>query len=375
MDPRFELVSPTHASDTESEYLAAANGDPSPASLPPKEDAWKPFITDASDIIFKEIPPVIEIIEGIICEQSKLVLGSGSKSYKTWLTIDLALSVSHGVTTLGRKTSRRKVMYVNLELKSDTFERRLQAVARAKGLAIEPGWFFHLPLRGKLTLQLLQVTITRLIAICLEKGFTVIVLDPVAMLNTLGDENSSKDQVVLMNEIDRMTTEASCTVILNDHFGKGNQSEKDPLDAIRGSSAKGGAIDAAMIIRKHDVDDAYRVDMIHRELPPVEPFVIGWNYPLMELRADLDPEDMKKSKGGRPKDFTLSFLLEPIKNTSQESSITISAWSKILGIPRKTLSDNLAELRKRDYIKTTGEGTHARQYITEIGLVYLENEP
>jgi len=375
MDPRFELVSPTHASDTESEYLAAANGDPAPAALPPKEDAWKPLLTDAADIIFKEIPPVIEIVDGIICEQSKLVIGSGSKSYKTWLTIDLALSISHGVTALGRNTSRRKVMYVNLELKSDTFERRLQAVAKAKGLAIEPGWFLHLPLRGKLTLQLLQVTITRLIALCLERGITVIVLDPVAMLNTQGDENSSRDQIVLMNEIDRMTTEAVCTVILNDHFGKGNQSEKDPLDAIRGSSAKGGAIDAAMIIRKHDIDDAYRVDMIHRELPPIEPFVISWNYPLMELRPDLNPDDMKKVKGGRSKEYELSFLLEPIRNTSKESSITISAWSKILGIPRKTLSDYLAVMRKRDYIRTTGEGTSARQYITEIGLTYLENEP
>lgn len=375
MDPRFELISPAHPADAEAEYLAKENGAEIPVLPEPKEDPWLPFITDAADIIVKEIPPVIQIIVGIVCEMSKLVIGSGSKSYKTWLTIDLALSVSHGVKALGLETSRRKVLYVNLELKPDTFERRLQAVAKAKGMVIEPGWFYHLPLRGKLSLTLLQVIINRLIAICLEKGITVIVLDPVAMLNTQGDENSSRDQIVLMNEIDRLTTDAKCTVILNDHFGKGNQSEKDPLDAIRGSSAKGGAIDAAMILRRHDVEECFRVDIIHRELPPIEPFVIGWNYPLMEPRTDLDPEEMKKSKGGRSKDYELAFLLTPIRNTSRESSITISAWSKILGIPRKTLSDYLAELRKRDYIRTIGEGTSARQYITIIGLTYLENEP
>lgn len=373
MPPRFD-ISDEELAASEANMMGQSNGDP-PVLPEPKEDAWLPFITDAADIIVKEIPPVIQIIVGIVCEMSKLVIGSGSKSYKTWLTIDLALSVSHGVKALGLETSRRKVLYVNLELKPDTFERRLQAVAKAKGISIESGWFYHLPLRGKLSLTLLQVIINRLIAICVEKGITVIVLDPVAMLNTQGDENSSRDQIVLMNEIDRLTTDAKCTVILNDHFGKGNQSEKDPLDAIRGSSAKGGAIDAAMILRRHDVEECFRVDIIHRELPPIEPFVIGWNYPLMEPRTDLDPEEMKKSKGGRSKDYELSFLLTPIRNTSRESSITISAWSKLLGIPRKTLSDYLAELRKRDYISTIGEGTSARQYITIIGLTYLENEP
>lgn len=356
----------------EAEYLAHTNGDSTPVIA---EDQWRPLITDAADIVERQIPPVVEIVKSLVCAQSKLVIGSGSKSYKTWLTLDMAFSISHGQKFLGLDTTRLKVLYVNLELKPDTFERRLQAVARAKGVIVEPGWFFHLPLRGKLSVQLLQVTISRLIKFCQDMKIGAAVLDPVVMLNTMGDENSSRDQVVLMNEIDRLTTEANCTVLLNDHFGKGNQSEKDPLDAIRGSSAKGGAIDAAMILRRHDVEDCFRVDVIHRELPPVEPFVIGWKYPLMELRHDLNPEEMKKVKGGRPKDFSPQELLVPIRDTTPDSSITITAWSKLLGISRNTLSGYLPELRQRDYIRTAGEGTASRQFITETGKIYLENEP
>ncbi len=85
-------------------------------------------------------------------------------------------------------------------------------------------------------------------------------------------------------------TDLQCTAIFNDHSGKGNQSEKDPLDVIRGSSAKGGDLDAAMVLRKHDVDGCFRVDLVHRELAPVAPFCIGWNFPLMELRPDLNAD-------------------------------------------------------------------------------------
>lgn len=375
---RFDISDEELAAAEES-FLSIAgtngvNGD-HPAPRQSGHDQWKPLLADAADIILVEIPPPVEIIKSLLCECSKFVIGSGSKAYKTWLTLDMALSISHGMPTLSLATERRRVLYVNLELKKPTFERRLQAVARAKGMLLESGWFIHLPLRGHYSLLLCQVIVNRLIAICKEHGITVVVIDPVAMLNTQGDENSSRDQIVLMNEIDRLTTEAGCTVILNDHFGKGNQSEKDPRDAIRGSSAKIGAIDAAMILRVHDVEDCYRADIIQRELPPVEPFVIGWKFPLMQVRTDLDPEAMKKTKGGKTKNFTPSELLLPIKNTTVESSITITAWSKLLGIPRTSLAGNLAELRQRDYIRTVGEGTTSRQYITEMGLTYLENEP
>lgn len=87
--------------------------------------------------------------------------------------------------------------------------------------------------------------------------------DPLFKLNIAGEENSTRDQTVFFLELDRLTTEAGCTAILNDHSGKGNQSEKDPLDVIRGSSAKGGDLDAAMVLRKHEVEHCFRVDMVH----------------------------------------------------------------------------------------------------------------
>jgi hypothetical protein len=262
----------------------------------PQANSWAALVEDAAAIVEKTLPEPVEIVSGLVTGQSKLVIGSGSKSFKTWLTMHLSLCVSHGLPIWDRATTRQPVLYVNLELKPVTFERRLKSIAAALNLKIEPEWFRHLPLRGKLAGMTVDKIITRIIGLAGQFKSGVIVLDPIFKMNLEGEENNSRDQTLFFNQIDRLTTESGCTVILNDHFGKGNQSEKDPLDAIRGSSAKGGDVDAAMILRKHEEENAFRVDVIHRELPPVEPFTISWKFPLMELRPDLSPDAMKAPK-------------------------------------------------------------------------------
>ncbi len=359
--------------------LLVANGDPRKArealslydefteSKPGGHSPWAKLVEDGADIIELELPPVIEIITNLLTDRAKFVIGSGSKSFKTWLTIDAALSVSHNVAFLGLSTSRRKVLYVNLELKPSTFQRRVQIVAKAKGIKIDRAWFYHLPLRGQIAGLSVAQIIERIISIARAVGAQVVVLDPQYKLNVEGEENNSRDQTLLLNQIDRLTTEAEAAVMLNDHFGKGNQSEKDPLDTLRGSSAKGGDIDAAMILRPLKVDKCFRVDVIHRELPPVEPFSIGWEFPLMVVRPDLDPQEMREARGGREKEYEPAELLSAIADTTPQNPISILKWAGKLNIARTTLSDYAGRFRSKGYIRTIGEGKTARQYITEEG--------
>jgi hypothetical protein len=372
-----ELLNTLEVRDVPEVDLHATNTTDAPDPLPgneepivtdaPGENPWLALVEDGADIATKELPPLVEIVEGIVCEQSKLVICSGAKAFKTWLTILMTLCISHGISFLGRPTSRRRVLYCNLELKPSTFDRRLQAIAKALGIAVDKSWFHHLPLRGKTARLKLPKIIDRIIGAAGHFQVKVVVVDPLYKLNTEGEENSTRDQTLLFLEIDRLTTEAGCTAILNDHSGKGNQSEKDPLDVIRGSSAKGGDLDAAMVLRKHEVAGCFSVDMVHRELPPVAPFVLEWKYPLMELRPDLDAAEMKKPKGGQWRKHDPLKLLAAIKNTTAENPIIISAWADRAEVSRQTLQGYLLGLRTRGFISTTGEGAKARQFITNSG--------
>src|ERR1039457_3146772 len=293
---------------------------------------WGGMVEDGAELQVRELPPLLQIVSGVIAEHSKLSIVSSAKCFKTWLTIYLAIAISHGIEFLGRATSRSRVLYVNLELKPVTFARRIQAIAKALGITIDKAWFFHLPLRGKLSGLTVHEIVSRIIAAAKELDATVIVVDPLFKLNTEGDENSSKDQTLFCNELDRLTTEGRCTAIFNDLSPKGNMSEKEPLDVIRGSSAKGGDIDAAMVLRKHDETECFRVDLVHRELAPVEPFCIGWRYPLMVLRLDLSPDAMKKAKGGRTKSHDPRKLVAAIVDSNAENPVSISAWAGAAGI-------------------------------------------
>ena len=332
-----------------------------------QDNSWSALVRDAADIVQEELPPLVQIVEGIVAEHSKLVIGSGSKSFKTWLTMDLGLSIAHGVSFLDRATARRRVLYVNLELKPPTFMRRLQAIAIAKGIKVERESFLHLPLRGEMAGVTVRNLVDRIIRVARHFRAEVIIADPVYKMNVEGDENSSLAQTLFFNQLDRITTEGRCTLILNDHFGKGNQSEKEPLDAIRGSSAKGGDVDAAMVLRKHEVEGCLRVDLVHRELPPAEPFCIGWDFPLMHLRKDLSPDAMKKSKAGRHKTLDPRNLLGFILNTSSEKATSISRWAKDASVPRATMAQYVSDMRAEGWVRTTGEGSSVRQYITEEG--------
>src|SRR5579883_188498 len=97
--------------------------------------------------------------------------------------------------------------------------------------------------------------------------------------------------------------------------------------------------DAAMVLRKHEEKDCFRKDLVHRELPPVEPFVVEWKYPLMHLRDDLNAEDMKKPKGGAAKKYDPKRLLAAIKDTGPANPISITDWAERARVARQTLQD------------------------------------
>ena len=58
------------------------------SDLPPMEDA--------AELISKPIDLPPDVIEGVLHRGAKMVLGGGSKTFKTWTLVDLAISVATG---------------------------------------------------------------------------------------------------------------------------------------------------------------------------------------------------------------------------------------------------------------------------------------
>ena len=77
-----------------------------------------------------EAPP--QLIEGILHQGCKMVLGGTSKSNKSWCLLNLALSVASGTEWWGRRCMKTPVAYINFELHRWAIAERINAAAAAR---------------------------------------------------------------------------------------------------------------------------------------------------------------------------------------------------------------------------------------------------
>jgi hypothetical protein len=256
-----------------------------------------PELIDAADFLAEPIEPPAELIQGILHKGSKLVFGGSSKSFKTWSLLDVAISVASGAGWLGRSTAQGKVLFLNFEIQQHAWQRRIVAVAKAKGVELKTGQVILWNLRGHAAD--FRHIVPRMIQRCRAESFALIVLDPVYKLYGNTDENSAGNVALLLNALERLATETGAAIAFGAHFAKGNASAKDPIDRISGSGVFARDPDSLLIFTKHEADDAFTVEPILRNFAPVEPFAVRWEFPLMHRADDLDPAKLKQA-GGRP---------------------------------------------------------------------------
>src|SRR5262245_646376 len=97
------------------------------AVLPPLPD-----LCFFEDFVATEPKAPPQIIEGILHQGCKMVLGGTSKSNKSWCLTDLALSVASGQPWWGRRCPKMPVVYINFELQPWALAERLGALLMAR---------------------------------------------------------------------------------------------------------------------------------------------------------------------------------------------------------------------------------------------------
>lgn len=289
-----------HAEEGESE------ADQEQPSNPPSETLG-PWLTGNELLdLTKNAPDILiggdEDGDGLLREQSKLVLGGGSKAGKTWCLLDMALAVAAGDKWLGRfKCNQGKVLYINLELQPWTAAARIQAIAAARGRTAKGG------LKKDISDNLLTWNLRGIcydIDIMLsearqkmngDRDIKLIVIDPIYKAYASRDENAAGDMTDLMLQLENFAKECGAAIAFGAHFSKGNQSAKSAIDRISGSGVMARDPDAILTLTQHEQEDCYVLDAIVREFKPLPPVVLEWAYPIMSVRNDLDALKLKQA--------------------------------------------------------------------------------
>ena len=200
---------------------------------------------------FEDIEPVLDsadFVQGVLVEKSAIVVYGESNSGKTFLALDLALSVAAGRPWHDRRVEQGGVIYCVLE-GGHAFRNRVVAWRRHHDMRRQIP-FVSVPaqinlLDPKADAPKLAETI-KLVAAHVGAPIKLVVIDTLSRALAGGNENASEDMGMLVKSMDYIRAETDAAVLFIHHSGK------DAARGARGHSLLRAAIDTEIEVTDTD---------------------------------------------------------------------------------------------------------------------------
>ena len=279
------------------QYLAAANiGRKSWTD-------WMDFVEGVTDELppmtplseYKDNPPLLpeEMIHGILRRGHKMLISGSSKAGKSFLLMELCVSIAEGIPWLGFACRQGRVLYVNLEIDPASCITRFLKIYDA----------LHLPMNKSENIVIwnlrghavpLDQLVPKLVRRVRDQHFDAIVIDPIYKVIT-GDENKASEMGQFCNQFDKICTETGCSAIYCHHHSKGAQGNKRAMDRASGSGVFARDPDAQLdMIQLELTEDiknnlrdgkatAWRLESNLREFENIEPVNFWFEHPVHRI--------------------------------------------------------------------------------------------
>ncbi len=182
------------------------------------------------------------LIKGVMPAESIGLLFGGSGTFKSFLALDAALHVAHGLPWMGRKTRQGPVLYIAAEGGSGLWP-RIDAWHRARRLR-----WTGLPMHVVPTAVSLSTEAWRVVDAAQAQGVTpaLVVVDTLSQ-TFAGEENSANEVALYLRELGtRFRALWGCTVLVIHHSG--HQATERP----RGSSAMRANVDFMLGVNRDE---------------------------------------------------------------------------------------------------------------------------
>ncbi|SHO51411.1 RecA-family ATPase [Desulfopila aestuarii DSM 18488] len=194
----------------------------------------------------RQNPPQPRYLAHAIEAGTITVMFGDPASFKSFLALDLSVSIAAGLDFAGKPTDQGPVIYQAGE-GFGGLARRIEATCKSKGIPADA----DIPLLVSTTPVMLDdpTAVEGLIAEIREacpSDPVLLVADTMAA-SMSGDENSSKDTGALLTNLRRIREEIGCAVLLIHHSGLADKSR------FRGSSALAGGVDAIFRVTRQDM--------------------------------------------------------------------------------------------------------------------------
>jgi len=274
------------------------------------------------------------------------IIGGAPKCCKSWLGLDMAVSVASGTPCLGKFQipARGKVLVFPAEDAAHNVRARIEAICAHRNLDI-----------GNLDLYVITAAIMRLDLETDQQMLTqtldslrprLLVLDPLVRLHRL-DENSASDISRLLGFLRGLQRSFATAIVLVHHASKKHRAQ--PGQALRGSSDLHAFGDSnAYLARKKD---NLVLTMEHRTAKPPEPIELQLLSKPDGSETHLEPTFCSENTATSLDDRILSLLQK-----NNKSPLTRTALRQQLKVNNQRLGMALVDLETRKLAVKSAKG-------------------
>jgi RecA-family ATPase len=282
------------------------------------------------------------LIESLWGERCVGVVGGPPKCCKSWLTLELAVSLASKTPCLGRYNPRRtgRVLLYAAEDSKAIVKQRLESLCRARNVLLS---LLEIYLITENTMRLdkndhqekLRNTIMRL-------NPDILILDPLVRLHHL-DENSAPEVSLLLSYLRELERAFHLSILLVHHARK-NGSSTNHGYSLRGSGDIYAWCDCYIDLRRNGENLIMRIEHRSAKSPePVSLMLVG------EKDAHLEIADLPASDSQKPREMLLRLLRSaqrPMKRTELREQIKIrneSLGQLLLDLDKEGMIEHLTD--------------------------------
>lgn len=293
------------------------------------------------------------LVEGLWAAEGVGIVGGAPKCCKTWLSLDLAVSVATGTDALGRfhVASPGPVLLYGAEDAPVRLRDRLDAIARSRGLALE-----RIDV-GLIVIDSLRLDTerdrARLRATLDERRPRLLILDPLVRLHRI-DENSAGEMSALLGELRAIQRAHGVAVVLVHHLRKNAAPRGQDGQSLRGSGDLHAWGDSNLYLRRRERQILLTIE--HRSAPSPPPCTL-------ELAEEPSPHLRVIEGGPVEHDVAVDAAEKIVSLLSAGGPLTREQLRDALRARNATVGEALVRLRANDRVERCEGGFRLRRAV------------
>jgi len=317
------------------------------------------------DFIKKEFPKQKWVVDGYIPRESVCILAGKRAGFKTWIALDLAISIASGKPFLDVfETHQGNVLYVNEENSAVLFSERLKYF-KENGNKLPELSLSYLNLEGfrfdKLEWR------EKLIEFSKEYGISTIICDPVRRTHDFEENDAGQISLFFTDIIQPLRKELGVTFVFLHHLRKGfgGKYASDKMDELRGSSELANYVDSILLSERLRESNRFNLKHLKSRSAPEQPpaqFLINFEDNAVNFTFEGTVKDTIKEEEACAKAI-IDWTIEKQKPEFRTCEVKLAMKTLKFGERTVTralsnaLKENLLEKVKRGIYRTPSDYT------------------